>query len=220
MGNDVHTNRTENQIDNESELMDLDWQKVTFVPLGGLTEVGFSKDESYVLVISNTGRGVINSSSGEYVARNYDIPNFDSQWIQKENKLVKGIGPVSEEWIAVAGLWGGELKQGNSRTWTAYTKSQGVNESAYIANQKSGQQVFVGTFITEIRAFGFSKSGRFLVLASCSPKMTKPTSEDISRLSRYFAATSNDEFWDISEKPLNPEDKQRVLITAFASLYH
>jgi len=50
--------------------------------------------------------------------------------------------------------------------------------------------------------------------------MTKPTSEDISRLSRYFAATSNDEFWDISEKPLNPEDKQRVLITAFASLYH
>jgi len=50
--------------------------------------------------------------------------------------------------------------------------------------------------------------------------MTKPKLEEISRLNRYFAATSNDEFWELSEKSLNPEDKQKILITAFTSLYH
>lgn len=50
--------------------------------------------------------------------------------------------------------------------------------------------------------------------------MAKPNKEEISRLSRYFAIESNNEFWSLSESELTQEEKQRVLTVAFSSLYH
>ncbi len=51
--------------------------------------------------------------------------------------------------------------------------------------------------------------------------MTKPTAEDISKLSRYFAIKSNDQFWTLSEKAdITDQEKGQLLTLAFASLYH
>ncbi|SJL83421.1 hypothetical protein [Vibrio palustris] len=50
--------------------------------------------------------------------------------------------------------------------------------------------------------------------------MTKPNVEDISRFNRYFAIESNNEFWSLSESDLNEEEKHRLMVTAFSSLYH
>ncbi len=50
--------------------------------------------------------------------------------------------------------------------------------------------------------------------------MALPSNEDISRLHRYFAIESNNEFWSLSESSANAEEKQRLLTVAFSSLYH
>lgn len=40
--------------------------------------------------------------------------------------------------------------------------------------------------------------------------MALPSNEDISRLHRYFAIESNNEFWSLSESSANSEEKQRL----------
>lgn len=50
--------------------------------------------------------------------------------------------------------------------------------------------------------------------------MAIPNKEDISRLHRYFAIESNNEFWSLSEATATVEEKQRLLTVAFSSLYH
>ncbi len=50
--------------------------------------------------------------------------------------------------------------------------------------------------------------------------MAVPNKEDISRLHRYFAIESNNEFWSLSETTATVEQKQRLLTVAFSSLYH
>ncbi|MEH0758185.1 hypothetical protein H4F20_00720 [Vibrio sp. 16] len=50
--------------------------------------------------------------------------------------------------------------------------------------------------------------------------MAKPTQDDITRLNRYFAIESNNEFWSLSEKASTTQDQQRLLTVAFSSLYH
>ena len=47
--------------------------------------------------------------------------------------------------------------------------------------------------------------------------MPKPTVDEISRLHRYFAIKSNNEFWSLSEEDLAEDDKQKLLTLAF---YH
>ncbi|MCK4710049.1 MAG: hypothetical protein KAU21_15630 [Gammaproteobacteria bacterium] len=50
--------------------------------------------------------------------------------------------------------------------------------------------------------------------------MAKPSEEEVNNLGRYFAITSNNDFWRLSEKTLSNEEKKEILTTAFASLYH
>jgi hypothetical protein len=44
------------------------WRKVTYLPVGGLAEVGFA-DGPLLLVVSHQGRGVVDLASGELLAR-------------------------------------------------------------------------------------------------------------------------------------------------------
>lgn len=50
--------------------------------------------------------------------------------------------------------------------------------------------------------------------------MAKPDAEEISRLGRYFAISTNNEFWQLSEKELTSGEKKEVLTSAYTSLYH
>ena len=45
------------------------WEKVTSAAVGGLTDLGFSKSNPYLLIISSQGRGVFDCNTGEKVAR-------------------------------------------------------------------------------------------------------------------------------------------------------
>lgn len=46
------------------------------------------------------------------------------------------------------------------------------------------------------------------------------TKESKIKHSRYFAMTTNNAAWRMSESDLGPQEKERLLETAFASLYH
>ena len=50
--------------------------------------------------------------------------------------------------------------------------------------------------------------------------MDKPTSKELSDFHQFFAIQSNNEFWALSERALDPVEKRKILTIAYTSLYH
>jgi hypothetical protein len=144
------------------------WRRIVTVPVGGLTAVGFSATERYLLVLSHDGRGVLESATGQRVARNRESPRHDSPWLKESARLIEGVPPVESEWIEAAGLWGGSLLARNTAGWSVRQESSGHGEVGYARHDSSTREFLVDSAITDLRAFGFSRSGRFLVFASTS----------------------------------------------------
>ncbi|MDR6742526.1 hypothetical protein J2X56_004557 [Herbaspirillum sp. 1173] len=82
------------------------WQKTGAFAVGGLTEVGFSQRSELLLVVSSAGRGVIDCTRGEKIARDYEI---NGDWYSASSLTCEGIGPLKDERIQLAGLVGGGL---------------------------------------------------------------------------------------------------------------
>lgn len=143
------------------------WLRVALHPIGGLTEVGVTDDESHLLVVSHSGRGVIDLRTGVRVARDDDIPLYGSSWINDNEKLVRGIGPIEDAWVNVVGLWGGQLAGVNENGWSVQLEPHKLFELAYIKDARQ-RRWLVDKAITKVAAFGFSGSGRLLILATSS----------------------------------------------------
>ncbi|MCA9987977.1 MAG: hypothetical protein KDE59_26915 [Anaerolineales bacterium] len=77
------------------------WQKCPLFHVGGVTEVGLSSDGQYLLVISYHGRGVFDCRTGIKVARDRD-ETFDA-WLDAEQGLAQGIGPLAGQNIPIVG---------------------------------------------------------------------------------------------------------------------
>jgi hypothetical protein len=144
------------------------WRRIVTVPIGGLTAVGFSATERYLLVLSHDGRGLLESATGQRVARDRESPRHDCPWLEESARLIRGLPPVEGEWIEAAGLWGGSLPSRNTAGWSLRQVSSGHAEVGYARHDSSTRELLVASAITELRAFGFSRSGRFLVFASAS----------------------------------------------------
>ena len=141
------------------------WRRVCLQAVGGLTDIGFSADEKYLIAISANGRGVIETATGERVARDTDPPESESPWL-KEGR-VEGIGPINGQWMDVFGLFGGALKTDAER-WSTHIECEGTKDLAYVFDKQTENSYLMGATITEVRAFGFSSSGRFLAFATSS----------------------------------------------------
>jgi hypothetical protein len=143
------------------------WERQWVKGVGGLTEIGFSEDENYILVLSHNGRGVIDIASGQTIARDYEEAIIDNDWWNEEQKTVTGIGPLEGRQIEMVGLWGGQLatqKDDWSITITSNDRSDIVQA---VCDSDSSAQV-LDECITEIRAAGFSPGGNYLVVATSS----------------------------------------------------
>ena len=82
------------------------WRKTVFA-IGGLSEIGFSKQyPNLLLVVSSQGRRVIDCQKSELIERDDDT-NWD--WIDSYEMTAQGIGVLSNEKILVSGLHGGGL---------------------------------------------------------------------------------------------------------------
>ena len=144
------------------------WRSVLFAAVGGLTEIGFSGAETTLLVVSHDGRGLFDLATGRRIARDDAQPALGSPWMDRETRRVQGIGPSRDEWFAMAGLWGGALQARSPTGWTVGVTGRGRNERAYVTAHGDRTKWLVGRPVGEIRAFGFSDSGRHLVLATSS----------------------------------------------------
>ncbi len=129
---------------------------------GGLTEIGISLDAEYLLVVSHSGRGVYKIDQNIRVARDYNEPKVDSDWIDDKNHKVKGIGPISSESIKTVGLWGGKLETITKDGWQLKYNGSSIKAIYF----ESNEEWTINEPITEVRAFGFSNNGKYLVIAT------------------------------------------------------
>lgn len=154
------------------------WNQSQQIAIGGLTEVGFANSSDLLLCISSGGRGLIDCVSGERVARD-DAEGFQ---FDSGNLLATGIGPLSGELVRVAGLAGGGLASGTNDGWGverhpfAYPSEQlfvSPPTQTMLWNRESETPNItkLGGFVTELRAYGFSPTGRSLVIATSSDIM-------------------------------------------------
>ncbi|MGH1543719.1 MAG: hypothetical protein ACRBHB_25190 [Arenicella sp.] len=145
------------------------WRHVTSIAVGGLLSVGFSKVETHLLlVISSSGRGLIDSSTGNKIERDYEEYEGLDEW----DLTCKGIGTVQDETITICGLNGGGLPQSNSAGETLEVVSPNWPEQDLILCREhkcsliDGHQSYCNKIYTEhLRGFGFSWCGNYIVAA-------------------------------------------------------
>jgi len=126
--------------------------------VGGLTEMGFAAG-SLVLVVSHQGRGVVDLTSGDVIARARDRQETGA-WFDAARRAALGIGPLDDTWISVCGLAGGRLPDATADGWKARASGDGVTVSA------PGCEPLAVSQREEIRAFGFSPDGTTFIIAT------------------------------------------------------
>lgn len=150
------------------------WQLTLDAAVGGLQSVGFGRDTDLLFVTSSQGRGVYNVKTGERIARDR-TEEFPEDTIRLE---ANGIGPLEGQLVRMAGIYGGTLATTTSDGWQAERIALQwpmdtlllVSPGSWVYGAAFGKKadmtkVFVDS---EVRAWGFSNTGRSLVLATSS----------------------------------------------------
>ncbi|MBD5782247.1 hypothetical protein IEN85_22300 [Pelagicoccus sp. NFK12] len=149
------------------------WRETATIAVGGLSSVGFAEKEEHLLVVSSQGRSVIDCSTGERLERNREEYDEDTSLLEAE-----GIGPLAGTKIKISGLYGGGLPNSTDDMWAVHEVTLEWPETTLIMTEpgswlygmiyeKKGDFVKIGSEL-ELRAFGFSPSGRSLVIATSS----------------------------------------------------
>jgi hypothetical protein len=143
-------------------------------PVGGLTDVGFIAGSDFLLVLSSQGRGIYDCITGERVARDRsdDFP-FDEFGLS-----APAFDSFGDQSVRTAGIHGGGLALATSDGWSAeefvfqwperiITMSP-PGHWVYFAGQGRPCEAYRVAAESEIRAFGFSPTGRSFILATSS----------------------------------------------------
>ena len=147
------------------------WRHQGTLAVGGLAEIGFSRASDLLLVVSSSGRSVIDCASGQKIARD-DEDGGD--WYRPLMLTCEGIGPLAGETIGIAGLHGGGLptsnRFGESLTCVAlaWPKSDVIFCAPGASPLVDGHQAGCDNIgpHDDIRACGFSWTGNTLVIAT------------------------------------------------------
>ncbi|WP_137113809.1 MULTISPECIES: hypothetical protein [Mesorhizobium] len=153
----------------------LPWKKIGILSVGGLTDVGFAHSSELLIIVSASGRGLLDCRKGTFIARDTD-ENFE---FDIGNLEVEGIGPLQGQKIRTNGLYGGGLSTSTSDGWRIERHPLSwPDEELFLSSQwqtmlwtKPGKKIEItklGDFITEVRAFGFSPNGMILIIATSS----------------------------------------------------
>ncbi|MBN1499383.1 MAG: hypothetical protein JW982_04480 [Spirochaetes bacterium] len=70
------------------------YERINYVPIGGLVAIGFDSNEKYLLLVTHTGRGLFEIESMNRIARDYEV-------IYPNNSKIEGIGILQEKIIKV-----------------------------------------------------------------------------------------------------------------------
>jgi hypothetical protein len=135
------------------------WQRHWTVAVGGLTDVGFSPDERFVLAVGHAGRGVFDCESGERVGRD---SRDDWRYLDQATGMAEGVGPIESQVVRVAGLMSGRALPSEHAGWRLARSGQGL-----VVEGDDGSSLAIKED-EDVRACGFSDSGRWLVVATAS----------------------------------------------------
>ncbi|WP_407557910.1 hypothetical protein [Winogradskyella sp. 4-2091] len=174
--NPEHENRLRLQklVDNAKKSdIPTGWKKETFA-VGGLSEVGFSKNHpEWLLIVSSQGRGIIDCSTFELTERDN---NADFDWFNSYELWSMGIGKLANEKITISGLCGGGLPllnqygDGIQYMATEWPIIDLIFEPNFksIYKEDDGKHCFRIFHDYELRAFGFSSNGEYFITATSS----------------------------------------------------
>lgn len=151
--------------------------KNTFA-IGGLENVGYASEQDLLIILSSHGQGVFDCIKGERIARQ----NNDSDWWQNFNQVtnsIAGFDVLENIEISTYGLYGGDhLPKATTDGWTlTISKSEADDkpfenylvQKIYLVSPDKKEKIFVvKDGACELRAFGFSDTGKsFIVALSC-----------------------------------------------------
>lgn len=150
------------------------WRPIVAVSVGGLTEVGFADNSELLLVLSWQGRGVFDCSDGRRLARDTSADRTD--WYGHDNLIANGFGPLEGQYIRLCGLWGGGLPLFTKDGWRVERVTLTWPSESILLFEPRQKQIYtaesrfhkLGDPVTEVRAFGFSYSGKTLMIATSS----------------------------------------------------
>ena len=145
------------------------WKHNSTYAVGGLFQVGYAEGSDLLLGLSNQGRGIFDCTTGARIARDYE----DAEELFDPIRLVTpGFGPLAGQNIRMAGSYGGGLPHTTADGWYLDEKAPAwPTRSIYLTPPTArAESVVIGDDgACELRAFGFSQTGRSLVIAiSCS----------------------------------------------------
>ena len=147
------------------------WRRIAAHPVGGITDVGYAPGSDMLLVVTHDGRGVFDGTTGQRVAR--DTAPLPDAWHDRIRMTAAGIGPIGGVNIRLAGLWGRGLLATAPDSWSLEIVSPDWPEHQAILSPP-GCDIFSAdraqgctkvSHIDELRAWGFSETGRSFVLA-------------------------------------------------------
>lgn len=144
------------------------WKQVSASAVRSLEMVGYAEKSDLLLVVSSSGRGLFDCITGERVARD---DNDDPSWYDPAKLSALGIGSLDGEIIRLAGLYGGGLitvtediwqLRSIAPTWPDFRVILCPPFASILDNLAVCVQV---ERAYEIRAFGFSETGRSFIVA-------------------------------------------------------
>jgi hypothetical protein len=149
------------------------WQPIASFAVGGLLAVGYAEDTDLLLVISTQGRGIFDCQLGTKIARDYtDADKF----YDEITLLAQGFGPLDGQVLRIAGLFGGGLPNSTRDGWhlqaipLPWPQHSIVLELPFrsMYQDKTSATRVGEDGACELRAYGFSSTGRsFVIATSC-----------------------------------------------------
>ncbi|MEU6092466.1 hypothetical protein ABZ865_37965 [Streptomyces sp. NPDC047085] len=172
------------------------WQPVfeSCVPVGGLLGIGFAthpeSGHDLVMAVSHDGHGLFDAVTGAKIARDRDPDPEDSTPDAVADLSCPGLGPITGSRVRIAGLFGGGLHTTTADGWTLEVVTPAWPNDRVLLSTDGGLphagphgerwwHIFHSDY-SELRAVGFSPSGKTIAVA---------TSSDISLWTR---STGND----------------------------
>lgn len=150
------------------------WRQIAVMGIGGLTALGFSRTNEDMLVTSHNGQSVISGTTAKILYRNRDDDGLD-------RSALKGtrLDHPADERFDMAGLYGGGLRATTDDGWTVerlrghcilHPAGASIHflGPAWETYEKDATFHLIDNTGEDIRAFGFSWTGRTLVCATSS----------------------------------------------------
>ena len=142
------------------------WRNARTYAVGGLFEVGYAPASDLLLVHSANGRGIFDCITAERLARDDEEPMDTSDPIRL---TAQGFGPLDGQSIRMAGLFGGALPLTTTDHHRLEEHSPDWPNRAILLVKPDRSKTPAGDDgECELRAFGFSETGRsFVIATSC-----------------------------------------------------